>query len=346
MEILSVVVLYTIAMLLSAALRRRETLLIAMIPCLAVLSNILGSAKILSMPFGLSAPAGIIPFMLSFFLLDVINEFFGEEKARGGMISGLIAVGMSVVVIEIVLLWRPAPFSATGLSDVFYLSPRLFLASLVSFGVASYLNIRIYSAIRNLTGKGVLWLRENVSTIVSILASNLIFIPLGYLGTGYPLANMIVGHTIAQTIIALLDTPFIYGIRHIYERMDLREARERLKSVSFVVIKDGSVVFESTDRGLKPFVKAIESTNLKGALIGDRMVGRASAMLACYSEPSAIYTLGITKEALAILNSRRIKVVYDAVIEMPSCIYDATLKGVEEPEEAYRIVKEMTEDES
>jgi uncharacterized integral membrane protein (TIGR00697 family) len=345
MEFLTFIALYLMAVILSVVLRKRKTMLKALVPCLAVLSNIMGSAKILSMPIGLTAPAGIIPFMLSFFLIDVINEFFSERDARESVISGLIAVGVSVLVIEAVLLWRPAPFSPEGFGELFALSPRLFIASLLSFGASSYLNVVIYSAIRDRTGKRAMWFRENISTIVSVLVSNLVFLPAGYYGTGYPVLNMIAGHTVTQTIIALLDTPFIYSVKHIYERMDISEIKKKLKEKSFVVVREGSIIFESDGRGLRPFVDAIDSVDLDGAMIGDRMVGKASALLSCYAKPAMLYTPSITDEALEILEKEGINVRYDSIVKMPACVYDAALSGIEGPEDAYGIIRRMIYDE-
>lgn len=341
MELFLLFPLYLAAMLISVALRRRKTMIIALIPCLAVLSNIMGSARILSMPFNLSVPAGIVPFMLSFFLIDVINEFFNEKDARDAVISGLIAVGISVLVIWVSILWSPASFSPEGFAEMMALTPGLFFAALLSFGVSSYVDILIYSAIRKRTGKNVLWLRENVSTIVSIITANLIFLPIGYYGTGYPLLNMMAGHTVAQVIIALLDTPFIYCIRYIYGMMDLAKVQKILKNKSFVAVKEGSVVFESEDKGLKPFIDAIDSADLEGSLIGDRIIGKASALLACYSRAYMLYAPRITEEALAYLNREGIKIKYEEIVNMRECVYDVALKGVEDPEKAYVIIKGM-----
>jgi hypothetical protein len=349
MELFLLFSLYLAAMLISVVLRRRKTMLIALISCLAVLSNIMGSARILSMFFNLSVPAGIVPFMLSFFLIDVINEFFSEKDARDAVISGLVAVGISILVIWVSILWSPAPFSPEGFAEIMALTPRLFLAGLLSFGVSSYIDIFLYSTIRNRTGKNALWLRENVSTIVSIITANLIFLPIGYYGTGYPLLNMMAGHTVAQIIIALLDTPFMYGVSYLYEHVDISEVRKRLSEKSFVAIKDGVVFFESEGKGLRPFIEAIEQehTDLRGAVVGDRVIGRASALLVCYSKPYLVYTPRITEDARNLLKKRgsKIKVRYDEVIEMDKCFYDSAIDGIEDPEKAYIILKEVTEDE-
>lgn len=86
--------------------------------------------------------------------------------------------------------------------------------------------------------------------------------------------------------------------------MDLAKVHKILKNNSFVAVKEGSVVFESKDKRLKPFIDAIDSTDLEGSLIDNRIIGRASALLACYSKAYMLYALRITEEALAYLNKK------------------------------------------
>ena len=347
MEILCLLILYLLVSVISIFfLRKRMYVIISLVPCMMILSNILGSAKILSMPFNLSVPAGIIPYMVSFFLIDVLNEFYGEKRAREGVVAGIIAIGISVLLIIIVWLWQPSIFTTeeklVAFERVFSLAPRLFLASLLSFGVSSYLNIVIFKRIKNRTGMGFLWLRENISTITAILASNLIFIPLGYFGTGYPMLNMILGHTVAQTAVALLDTPFIYIISHFYNKQVIDEIENKIKEgSSFVAIKNNDI-FESKEKGLKPFLDAIDKFELKDAYMGDKFVGKASALLASYVQPSHIYASSITREALKILDRNKIRVSYNKEIAMlKKCKYDDLLgkTNISSTGEAYEKIR-------
>ncbi len=123
--------------------------------------------------------------------------------------------------------------------------------------------------------------------------------------------------------------------------MDLEKVQKILKNKSFVAVKKGSVVFESEDKGLKPFIDAIDSADLEGSLMGDRMIGKASALLACYSKACMLYAPRIAEEALAYLNRERIKIEYEEIVNMRECVYDKALKGVEDPEKAYVIIKGM-----
>ncbi len=189
---------------------------ISTIASLAVVSNVLASAKIIAFPFGLHAPAGIIAYCLTFFISDLMNEFFGPKVARQGIYAGLISQIIAVPLIWLMIIWPAAPFvpasRVEAVEAVLGLSPRLFFASIVAFFVSSLLNIYIFHKIRLLTRERMIWLRSKVSTLIAILVSNLVFLPLGYLGTGLPVLNMIKGHSIVQVIIALIDTLFIYVV--------------------------------------------------------------------------------------------------------------------------------------
>ncbi len=187
---------------------------ISTIASLAVISNVLASAKIIAFPFGLHAPAGIIAYCLTFFLSDLMNEFFGPKVARQGVYAGLLSQIVVVPLIWLMIIWPAAPFvpasRVEAVEAVLGLSPRLFFASIIAFLISSLLNIYLFNKIRLMTKERMIWLRSKVSTITAIFVSNLVFLPIGYLGTGLPVLNMMKGHSVVQVIIALIDTLFIY----------------------------------------------------------------------------------------------------------------------------------------
>lgn len=189
-------------------------LIFSMVAGLGVTANVLASAKIIMFPFGLHAPAGILAYMMVFFLLDVLSEFEGKKMALHAIYGSILAQLACVFLIGITLLWPPAPFMAAegveAANIALGLSPRLFIAGLVAFAASSMLNVFLYSKLKEVTHGTKLWLRNNASTATSVFASNLIFLPLGYFGTGLPVLNMVKGHSIIQIAIALIDTVFLY----------------------------------------------------------------------------------------------------------------------------------------
>jgi hypothetical protein len=83
--------------------------------------------------------------------------------------------------------------------------------------------------------------------------------------------------------------------------------------MGLVAIKDGRVLVEAQDRGISPFVKAVLDLGekLRGAVIGDRVMGRASAMLCIYSGVVAVYTPLVSDAAVEELRTANIKLVAD-----------------------------------
>ena len=207
---------------------------IAVTAGIAVISNVLASAKIVMFPFHLHAPAGIIAYAMSFFLMDILTEFYGKNQALKGAYAGITAQLLTVPLIWLTLKWPAAPFMTAekvrAAVLALGLSPRLFITSVFAFTVASLLNVYLFSLLKEITHGSLLWLRNNVSTITAIFASNLIFIPLGYVGTGFPILNMIKGHSLVQVMIAAIDTVFIYLIVLIFKQRKVKLTFEDIMS--------------------------------------------------------------------------------------------------------------------
>ena len=83
--------------------------------------------------------------------------------------------------------------------------------------------------------------------------------------------------------------------------------------LGLVAIKEGKVIMEAEDRGIRPFVQAVIELGekLRGAVIGDRVTGRASAMLCIYSGAVAVYTPLASDSAATELQLANIKLIAD-----------------------------------
>ena len=78
-----------------------------------------------------------------------------------------------------------------------------------SYAVSQHLDVWIFHKIKEKTKGKHLWLRNNVSTLISQFIDTLIFITIVFYGV-CPLWNAIFGQYIIKVIIALLDTPIVY----------------------------------------------------------------------------------------------------------------------------------------
>ncbi len=123
----------------------------------------------------------------------------------------------------------------------------------------------------------------------------------------------------------------------------------QLSEVSLVVIKHGEILHKRKGEGIAPFIDLIQSTDadFSDCVIGDRLLGRASAFLCRYVNAAGVYAVKGTKNALAVLMVGGILGQVETVIPQVSnrsqdglCPFERAVASIESPEEAYRVIKE------
>ncbi len=132
---------------------------------------------------------------------------------------------------------------------------------------------------------------------------------------------------------------------------DIALARKILSSedYSIVVIQNEKILGHSKGDGIKPILNIINKLGeeIEGTVIGDRILGKASAFLCRYSKVSGVYSPQATKTAIAILIIGGILCQADEIIPLIKnrsgdglCPFEKMLQDVESPEEAYKILKD------
>ncbi len=132
---------------------------------------------------------------------------------------------------------------------------------------------------------------------------------------------------------------------------DLAVAKKILseKNVSIVCVKYGKIWKEKKGMGIKPILELIEEMGeeIGEYVIGDRILGRASAFLCRYGKVQGVYSPQATKTAIAILILGGIPCQVDELIPFiknrngtGNCPFEELLKDIEKPEKAYKILKE------
>ena len=106
------------------------------------------------------------------------------------------------------------------LQNIFMPLPIFFGASMISYLLSQYFDVWFYQKISNFTKKRFLWIRNNLSTMISGFIDNSIFSIFAWiifnpnpLDFNTVLFTFILGTYFLRIIIAILDTPFIYMAR-------------------------------------------------------------------------------------------------------------------------------------
>lgn len=163
--------------------------------------------------YGLFVPAGILAYSVTFLVSDTIGEIWGRKTANNVVIAGFIALASVFLLIRLSIVLPPAPFwgNQESYTTILSTSSRIIIASLIAYLISQYHDVWLYHFIKDRTGEKHLWFRNNASTAMSQLLDSVIFIVIAFYGT-MPVIPLILGQWVIKLIIALLDTPFVYGL--------------------------------------------------------------------------------------------------------------------------------------
>ncbi len=160
-------------------------------------------------------PGGVLAYAVTYLCTDVISEVWGKARANRVVFNGFIA---NLVVIALVWLATLAPAKPDWpLNDAFAGVAGMILrvtgASVVAYLVSQYHDVWMYHLLRRLTHERHIWIRNNLSTMLSQFIDTVLFISLAFWGKMElrALGSLIIGQYVVKVALALADTPFIYG---------------------------------------------------------------------------------------------------------------------------------------
>ena len=113
---------------------------------------------------------------------------------------------------------------------------------------------------------------------------------------------------------------------------------------TIVIYKNDASVHTSNDRGVAPLMKLLkeDNTQLKDAMIADKVIGKAAALLMVYAKVKVVYTPTISTPALQVFKNNNIEIHYDKEVERivnrkgdGLCPMETLCMYIENPEEAY-----------
>jgi uncharacterized integral membrane protein (TIGR00697 family) len=187
--------------------------LMALVVFCIVCANIFAS-KVIRM-FGFAVPAGVIVYAVSFLVTDTISEFYGRKKAVQTVLVGFLCCLVYFAFVMVVIHWQPAfgPGTDTAFRQTLQLSARITIASIIAYLISQLHDVLAFDFWGRKTKGKHLWLRNNASTIVSQVLDTLIFVTIAFYGI-LPVWPLIGGQLIVKSIVASMDTPFLYILKY------------------------------------------------------------------------------------------------------------------------------------
>ncbi len=173
--------------------------------------------------FGFTATLGNIVYATSFLVTDILSENYGKKEASRAVGMGFFALIIMTVLMNLALFFIPdsSDFAQESLSTIFGLMPRIALGSLAAYGFSQIHDIWAYDFWKTkFPSKKFIWIRNNLSTMVSQLLDTLIFTLIAFWGVFETsvLIDIMITTYLLKWIVALLDTPFIYIARGWHDR--------------------------------------------------------------------------------------------------------------------------------
>jgi uncharacterized integral membrane protein (TIGR00697 family) len=178
-------------------------------------ANLVGS-KVATI-WGITASVGILAYPLTFLITDGIAEIYGKEKTRNFVWAGFLSQVFIFILVLIAVKLPPAGRYTvnTEFVTVYSMSLRMIAASMTAFLISQLHDIWAFHFWKKKTHGRFLWLRNNLSTIVSQFIDTMIFMYLAfYMLTPKFTAGFVFSismpYFFLKIVMALLDTPFCY----------------------------------------------------------------------------------------------------------------------------------------
>ena len=180
--------------------------------------------------FGMTATLGNILYGTSFLATDILSENYGKKDANLAVHIGFFMLLMMVVVMKFAILFIPNPHDMAheALSKIFGLTPRVAGASFCAYACSQYHDVWMFHLLKDKTHDKHLWLRNNVSTMVSQAIDTGIFVGVAFYGM-YPtnvLLSLFLSTYVIKWIVALSDTWCVYLARKWFREGKIRTEAE------------------------------------------------------------------------------------------------------------------------
>jgi hypothetical protein len=141
-----------------------------------------------------------------------------------GFVPLLVSLALSLLVLAVPASPQMDPARLSAFETVMGGTPRIWLGGILAYGVSTFLNVTIFSRLKAKEGRGLLWLRAAIASVLSQVVDTLIFITVAFYGV-FPIGELVLGQMIAKvTLSAVLVPPFVYAFVGLGRALDARTA--------------------------------------------------------------------------------------------------------------------------
>jgi len=186
----------------------------------------------------LSFSVALFVFPLTFLITDVVAEVKGKKAAQEIFYVGLVCLGITLLYTILAVnlpaavrydqpAFPGANFKKTDAYNyIFSSSLRIMIGSFTAFLISQSLDILIFKKLAKFTGSKKLWLRNNLSTMISQFVDTAIFYVIAFAklpfavpfleieaGSGLEwdfMLRIFIPYYIFKVLFAALDTPLVY----------------------------------------------------------------------------------------------------------------------------------------
>jgi len=179
-------------------------------------------------------PGAALAYALTFFASDCYSELYGRRAA-----TAMVNVGFAMNFVVLVLVWStiasPVAGNSAVAADTFETvlgaSTNIVAGSLLAYIVSQNWDVFVFHRLRAATDGESLWLRNILSTATSQAIDTVIFVSVAFyvapkvfgVGGGLPVPvifALMVGQYVFKVLVAVVDTPFVYGVVSLVERYE------------------------------------------------------------------------------------------------------------------------------
>ncbi|OGG79493.1 hypothetical protein A3A39_04830 [Candidatus Kaiserbacteria bacterium RIFCSPLOWO2_01_FULL_54_13] len=181
-------------------------------------ANTLG-LKIMPFILGLHVSVAVFSFPFVFLTTDVIGEVYGKRMAKLFVLAGFISTAIFIFysLLSVALPWDPAgEWVHQSYNQIFGITIRIAIASLVAFAVAEYQDVISFFFFRKLFGESNFWLRSNLSNLWSQFLDTVLFMVIAFYGVYETsvLVGIIISWWLFKVAMGFVYTPLSYlGLR-------------------------------------------------------------------------------------------------------------------------------------